>query len=76
MLELLLLIGGLVALWKFSGAISAFATGTRSQAEAYSEGIIQDSVIDRVDQMEEFEERLAQRNIISHEEVLTRLKVK
>lgn len=75
MIELLLLVGGIVALWKFSGAISAFATGTRVKAEVYAEDVVQDSIIDRVDQMEEFNSRLNGREIKSHDQIMSELKV-
>ena len=75
MIELLILITGIVLLWKFGRSVSAIATGARVKSEVYSEEIIQDSILERVENWESFKEELGDREVVSHEEIMRSLKV-
>jgi len=74
-IELLILVVGLVLLWKFGRSLNAIAAGARTKAEVYSEGIIQDSVLERIESWESFKEELGDREVISHDEIMRELKV-
>lgn len=75
MLEMLLLISGLVALWKFSGSTSAVAKGAEEKANVWAEEIIMDSVLQRQDNYTAFKSSTQKYDkIVSHETFMKELR--
>lgn len=75
MIELLILIAGLVCIWKFSSAFNAIATSARVHAEVFSEKVSTSAVKDRTDIFETFEKDMKDRTIYSHSEIMSKLKL-
>jgi hypothetical protein len=86
MIELLILISGIVTMWKFSSSINATAVATEQKAQVWAEGLIKDSVVERQEihaewkqQMKTLKEKSEDPEnftIVSHHDMLTEMKVK
>lgn len=59
MIELLILIAGIVILWKFSGLLNVTAIASEQAARVWGEDIIKDSVVERQYLVADFEKELA-----------------
>ena len=75
-MELLILIIGIVLVWKFSGILSALALAGRTKAEVMCEDVLMDSTLERVENVKNFKEVLGEKEIKNHEEILSMLKMK
>ncbi len=74
-MELLILIIGVVVIWKFSSSINVSATASKAHVETWAEKIIADAVIERQSTYEQFLEDTknadgTQKKIVSHETLL------
>lgn len=58
MIELLVLIIGVVAIWRFSGSIEATSVAGEQLTKTWAEGIIKDAVIERQEINLEFDKDL------------------
>jgi hypothetical protein len=83
MIELLVLIIGLVIVWKFSSSLNAAATASEEASKKWSEGIIKDVVIERQELMMEFNDDLAKLKekghdgkIVTHEDLMSKFGIK
>lgn len=77
MIELLLLVSGLVFLWKFSASTSAIATGAETKTQVWAEKVISNSVVERQQNYKEFQEATkTYDSIVSHETFMKELKGK
>lgn len=75
MLELLLLISGLVALWKFSASTSAVSHGAETKAQVWAENVISDAVIERQENYKRFKDQTEKYDkIVSHDSFMSELK--
>ena len=74
-MELLMLVVGLVLLWKFSSTLSALSIILKSTTEVKAESIIADCVIERTENFTAFKEKVGDAQIYSHEEVMSAFKV-
>jgi hypothetical protein len=75
MLELLLLISGLVALWKFSASTSAVSQGAETKAQVWAESVIAEATIERQENYKEFKEATKDMDkIVSHESFMKELR--
>ena len=79
MIELLILISGVIFLWKFGKSTSAIAKRAETKAQVWSEKIIADAVIERQANFEEFQKLTSndsgeQKSIISHETFMKHLR--
>ena len=79
MIELLILISGVIFLWKFGKSTSAVAEGAETKAQVWSEKIIADAVIERQANYEEFIKATQSasgepKSIISHETFMKHLR--
>lgn len=74
MLEMLILISGIVALWRFSSSTKAVAQGAETKAQVWAEKIISESVIERAENHKEFKEATKDLKIVSHETFMKELK--
>ena len=79
MIELLILISGVIFLWKFGKSTSAVAEGAETKAQVWSEKIIADAVLERQANYEEFTESLKKptgdlKDVISHETFMKTLR--
>lgn len=75
MIELLILVAGVLALWKFASSLNGVATAARIQAEVFSEKISIDAVEERTRIYEEFKDNMGEKQIYSHEDIMSALKV-
>ncbi len=75
-MELLILVVGIVLVWKFSSVLNAWAKGAQTTAEVFSEEVIMNAVEKRTDQVEIFKEKMGDKEIKSHEEIMSMLKMK
>ena len=72
---MLLLISGLVGLWKFSGSTSAISRGAEEKANVWAEEIIADAVLQRQENYQTFKESTQKyTKIVSHETFMKELK--
>jgi NADPH:quinone reductase-like Zn-dependent oxidoreductase len=81
MIELLILISGVIFLWKFGKSTSAVAEGAETKAQVWSEKIIADAVLERQANYEEFTENLKKptgelKDVVSHETFMKTLRGK
>lgn len=76
-MELLILIVGILIVYKFASAIGALSTGIRTKAEVFSEKIIAESQLERSDNVTQFLKKKEAQNmeIYSPEEVMAIFKV-
>lgn len=75
-MELLLLIVGIVVLWKFSSSINLGAEQVKAKAEVLSEKVIADCTLERQETYKSFLERKGDQELISHESLMTLMKGK
>ena len=75
-MEVLLLIVGIVALWKFSSSINLGAEQVKAKAEVLSEKIIADCALERQETYQNFLARKGDRELISHETLMSIMKGK
>lgn len=79
MIELLLLIIGLVVIWKYSGSLNAGAIASEQAAKVWAEEIISESVIERQELIQQFEKQIQTKGITeirSSDDFLKLMKVK
>lgn len=74
MLELLVLISGLVALYRFSRATRAVAEGAETKTQVWAEGVIVDSVLERAELYKSWKEKAEGLTIISHDAFMTEMR--
>jgi len=74
-MELLIVIVGIVLLWKFSSVLNALSKAGRVKAEVMCEEVISESVIDRTELLEHFKAELGDREITSHAEIMKLFKM-
>ena len=79
MIELLILISGIVALWKFHSTINASTVAAKAHTEVWAEDVIANAQIRRSEQVEQLKAQLqlpngSTRQLYSHDEVMHLLK--
>jgi hypothetical protein len=74
-MELLIVIVGVVLMWKFSSVLNALSKAGRVKAEVICEEVIAESVIDRTELLESFKAELGDRDITSHAEIMKLFKM-
>ncbi len=74
-MELLMLIVGIVLLWKFGSALSGIATTARAKTEVFTEEVVAQVVIERSENFEEFKKQTEGETLYTHDEVMTHFKV-
>ena len=74
-MELLMLIVGIVLLWKFGSALSGIATTARAKTEVFTEEVVAQVVIERSENFEEFKKQTEGKTLYTHDEVMTHFKV-
>ena len=79
MIELLILISGIVALWKFHSTINASTVAAKAHTEVWAEDVIANAQIKRSEQVEKFRQSLnnedgSTKQLYSHDEVMQLLK--
>lgn len=70
MIELLVLIVGIVALWKGSGAISSLMYSAEETANAFAEDVVAEKSVERIDRVEDFKARVGDREVLSHDSAM------
>jgi len=76
MMELLILIIGVVLVWKFSSVLNALSMAGRTKAEVMCEEVLMDAAEERTQLVTDFKIKIEGKEISSHQEVLTMLKMK
>lgn len=74
-MELLMLVVGIVLLWKFSSVLNTLAVMLRSSTQVQAEKVIGEAVIERSDSFEKFKERTEGKQLYSHQEIMSAYKV-
>lgn len=74
-MELLMVIAGLILIWKFSSTLNALASSAKVKTEVMAESVIADSVIERTDNFEQYEKIVEGKTIRTHEEIMALFKV-
>lgn len=74
-MELLIVIVGIVLIWKFSSVLNAWAKGAQTTAEVFSEEVIMNAVEKRTDQVIAFTTKMEGKEIKSHDEIMALLKM-
>ena len=74
-MELLMLIAGVLLLWKFGGSLNGLAVSARSKTEVLAEKVTGDAVIERSDNFEEFKKNMDGKTIHSHDEIMAHFRV-
>ena len=83
MIELLILIVGIVVVWKFSSSLNAAATASEEASKKWAEDIIKDVVIERQELVMEFTsdlEKLKEKGhdgkIVTHDDLMSKFGIK
>ena len=74
MLELVVLVSGLVALYRFSKATRAVAEGAEVKTQVCAESVIADSTIERATAYKEWKTRAEGLEIVSHEKFMQEMR--
>ena len=75
-MELLVVIVGVVLVWKFSSVLNALSMAGRVKAEVMCEEVLIEASEERADLYASFSENMKGKEIKSHQEILTMLKMK
>ena len=83
MIELLVLIIGIVIVWKFSASLNAAATASEEASKKWAEDVIKDVVIERQELVMEFNDDLVKLKekghdgkIVTHEDLMSKFGIK
>lgn len=83
MIELLILIFGIVVIWKFGSSLNSAATAAEEASKGWSEEVIKDTVISRQELVLEFQDdlkKLAEKghdgNIVTHKDLMNKFGIK
>jgi hypothetical protein len=74
-MELLIVVAGIVLLWKFTSSINALATSAKVKAEVMSEEIITEAVKERTELIEAHMKEMEGKTVYSHEEIMKIMRV-
>lgn len=74
-MELLMLVVGIVLLWKFSSSLNGVATSARAKTEVVAEKVIGDCVEERTKNFEEHLSRMENKKVYSHSEIMAHFRV-
>ena len=74
MLELLVLVSGLVALYRFSKATRAVAEGAEVKTQVWAEGVIAESTIERAQAYKDWKTKAEGLEIVSHEKFMSEMR--
>lgn len=76
MLELLVLIAGVVLLYKFNASTRAIATGAETKTEVWAEEIVMEATLERADNYEQWKKQKEGKEIVTHEAFMAEMKGK
>lgn len=74
-MELLMLIVGIVLLWKFSSSLNGIATSARAKTEVVAEKIVSEAVQERSTNFEEHLRTMEGKKTYSHSEIMQHFRV-
>lgn len=74
-MELVIIVAGIILVWKFSSAVDAFAIMTKAKAEVTAEKVISGTVIERTDNFNEHQKKMEGRETYTHEDIMSAFKV-
>lgn len=74
MLELLVLISGVVFLYRFSKSTQAVAEGAETKAQVWAESVIMDSALERADNYATWKEASKDKEIVTHDHFMNELR--
>ena len=75
-MDLLILIVGILLVWKFASTVAAVALAGRVKAEVMCEEVMMDAATERTQLVENFVANNKDKTIHNHEEILKMLKMK
>ena len=75
-MELLILVVGIVLVWKFIGTLNSLSKGAQATAEVFSEEVLMGAAEKRGNNLAEFKEKMEGKQIANHDDVLTMLGLK
>lgn len=75
-MELLLVIVGVVLLWKFASALNGLAKSAEVKAQVMSEEVISEAVVERTKIAKKFVEKTKEDKVLSHEDMMDLFGVK
>jgi hypothetical protein len=70
MIELLLLIAGIVLLWKGSGALSSLMFSAEEKSNNFAEGVVAECALDRAKRVAKFREDSKNLEIVPHTDAM------
>lgn len=73
---LLIVVVGVVLVWKFSSSLNGLAKSAEIKTQVMSEEVMSEAVVERTKIAEKFKEKTADKEILSHEDMLDLFKVK
>ena len=74
-MELLMLVVGIVGLWKFSSVMNALAKAGRVKAEVMCEEVMAEAVVERLEILDTFKTEVGDKEVVSHTEMLKLFKM-
>ena len=75
-MELLVVIAGIVLLWKFGSMLSQLAHAGEAKSELFYEEVMMDIAEQRAENVKEFTKIMENQEVKSHKEIMALLKVK
>lgn len=74
-MELLMLVVGIVLLWKFSSSLNGMATSARAKTEVVAERVVSEAVQERSANFEEHLRKMEGKKTYSHSEIMAHYRV-
>lgn len=74
-MELLMLVVGIVLLWKFSSSLNGVATSARAKTEVMAEEVLSECVQERTRNFEEHLNKMEGKKTYSHSEIMAHFRV-
>ena len=75
-MDLLVVIVGVVIVWKFAGVLNTLSLAARTKAEVMCEEVLMESTTERAELVKEFSKTTDAADIHNHQEILRLMKIK
>lgn len=75
-MELLIVIIGVVLVWKFAGVLNTLSLAARTKAEVMCEEVLIEATTERAELIKEFSKDTKADEIYNHQEILKLMKIK
>lgn len=74
-MELLIVVVGIVLVWKFSSTLNGLATSARAKTEVMAESVIAESVQERTANFEDHLKKMEGKKTYSHSEIMQHFRI-